>query len=86
MTFGTDMREHRTDQAIKVIDQLADHLLHDEITEYEQSKIDTLQESIWLLQTALADLGFSRSIAQFKRLGKDGLWYGIDNSDVDSHL
>jgi hypothetical protein len=69
MTFGTDMREHRTDQAIKVIDQLADHLLHDEITEYERSKIDTLQESVWLLQTALADLGLSRSIEQENNRG-----------------
>jgi hypothetical protein len=56
MTFGTDMMEHRTDQAIKVIDQLADHLLYDDVTEYEQSKINTLQKSVDRLQTAINEL------------------------------
>lgn len=55
MHWPSDMREHRTEQAIKTINQLADHLLYDEISEYEQSKMDALKEAIELLQAAIAE-------------------------------
>lgn len=55
MHWPSDMREHRTEQAIKTINQLADHLLYDEISEYEQGKMDALKEAIELLQAAIAE-------------------------------
>jgi hypothetical protein len=53
---------------------IEDDILAEKTTEQLVADIDALKGDVL------------RQIAQFKRLGKDGLWYGIDNSDVDSHL